>query len=84
MIPASVVLSLGDKSCTHNIVLDQEDTMHNVSHHVARHLSHLSGFVLTSDLGKYLGVPLLHGRKKISHYKYLLDKTQQKSKCLEG
>jgi len=47
----------------------------NVSHQVASHLGVISsGFSLTSDMGKYLGVPLLRGRKKINHYSFLLDK----------
>ncbi|RDX79788.1 hypothetical protein CR513_39755, partial [Mucuna pruriens] len=39
-------------------------------------LSHISGFHLTSDLGKYLGVPMLHDRKKKETCAYLLEKTQ--------
>ncbi|RDY14797.1 putative ribonuclease H protein, partial [Mucuna pruriens] len=38
-------------------------------------LSHILGFRLTIDFGKYLGVPL-HGRKKKETYAYLLVKTQ--------
>lgn len=43
----------------------------NVHHTRAMELSSVSGFGLTSDLGKYLGVPLLHGRKKKETYGYL-------------
>lgn len=35
---------------------------HNVPRVRARRLSALTGISLTNDLGKYLGVPLIHGR----------------------
>lgn len=50
----------------------------NVHHSRATELSELAGFGLTSDLGKYLGVPLLHNRKKRETYNYLLERTQRR------
>lgn len=50
----------------------------NVHHSRATELSNLSGFHLTSDLGKYLGVLLLHTKKSKDHYQFLLEKTQQR------
>lgn len=43
----------------------------NVHHNRALELSDLSGFQLTSDHGKYLGVPLIHARKHKEQYRYL-------------
>ncbi|XP_057451938.1 uncharacterized protein LOC130743727 [Lotus japonicus] len=48
----------------------------NVGSAVSRQLSDLSGISLTSDLGKYLGVPLAHKRVTSSSYQYILDRTQ--------
>lgn len=50
----------------------------NVSDTLASRLSEISGFNLTSDLGKYLGVPLLHGRAGVICYKYIVEKVQKK------
>lgn len=49
----------------------------NVNHNVASNLRDLSGFSLTSDLGKYLGVPLIHERTNRNTYNHLLERTQQ-------
>lgn len=55
----------------------------NVHYFKSLELSQLSGFCLTNDLGKYLGVPILHGRKKKKAYNRLLDKTQARIFFLE-
>lgn len=36
-------------------------------------ISHVSGFHIISDLGKYLGLPLIHGRISHSTFSFLLD-----------
>ncbi|KAL2340737.1 hypothetical protein Fmac_008677 [Flemingia macrophylla] len=41
---------------------------------LAMELSHISGFHLTSNLGKYLRIPLIHGRKHRATYQHILDK----------
>ncbi|RDX67737.1 putative ribonuclease H protein, partial [Mucuna pruriens] len=48
----------------------------NVHNSRTMKLSCISGFHLTSNLGKYLGVLMLHDRKKNETYAYLLEKTQ--------
>ncbi|RDX83613.1 putative ribonuclease H protein, partial [Mucuna pruriens] len=50
----------------------------NIHNSRAIELSRISGFCFTSDLGKYLGVPMLHGKKKKETYAYLLEKTQHR------
>ncbi|XP_057432959.1 uncharacterized protein LOC130725784 [Lotus japonicus] len=50
----------------------------NVGSVVARQLSDISGIGLTSDLGRYLGVPLAHQRVTASNYQYILDRTQKR------
>ncbi|GLT28349.1 hypothetical protein SLA2020_032890 [Shorea laevis] len=50
----------------------------NIQSHVAGVLSDASGIPLTSDLGTYLGVPILHGRPSVSTYKHILEKIQVK------
>ncbi|XP_057441172.1 uncharacterized protein LOC130733113 [Lotus japonicus] len=50
----------------------------NVGSVVSRQLSDLSGIGLTSDLGKYLGVPLSHKRVNASSYQYILDRTHNR------
>ncbi|RDX96987.1 putative ribonuclease H protein, partial [Mucuna pruriens] len=49
----------------------------NVHNSKAIKLSRISIFRLTSDLGKYLGVPILDDRKKNETYVYLPKKTQR-------
>ncbi|RDX78542.1 hypothetical protein CR513_41167, partial [Mucuna pruriens] len=54
----------------------------NVHNSKAMELSHISGNYLTRDLGKYLGVPMLHGRKKRETCAYVLERTQHHiSRC---
>lgn len=48
----------------------------NIDRNKARRLSIFCGIALTNDLGKYLGVPLLHKRSSKKHYKYLIEKVQ--------
>ena len=50
----------------------------NVNHVHAQELSLVLGFSYTSDLGKYLGVPLLHKRVKKETYVHLLTKSKKK------
>ena len=40
----------------------------------ARTLSNIAGFTLAEDLGKYLGVPILHNRVLKNTYKQVVDK----------
>ena len=37
------------------------------------------GFQITNNIGKYLGVPLIHGRTTTNSYSYLVDKLQMRS-----
>lgn len=46
----------------------------NIGRMVANQLADMCGSPLTSDLGKYLGVPLIHKRITRNTYNYLLDK----------
>lgn len=48
----------------------------NCSRQLARNISALCGIPLTSDLGKYLGVPLLHQRVTKATYYHILEKVQ--------
>ncbi|GLT60499.1 hypothetical protein SLA2020_332630 [Shorea laevis] len=50
----------------------------NIQCHVAQSWSEVCGIPLTRDLGKYLGVPILHDRPRASTYKHLLEKIQMK------
>ncbi|XP_057418459.1 uncharacterized protein LOC130712657 [Lotus japonicus] len=50
----------------------------NVGAVVTKELSDISAIGLTSDLGRYLGVPLAHQRVKASSYQYILDRTQKR------
>lgn len=45
----------------------------NVNHSRVKELSQLLGFMISSDLQKYLGVPILHSRQTCSTYSYILD-----------
>lgn len=49
-----------------------------MNHNVVSELRNRSGFQLTSDLGKYLGVPLLHRRTNKETFNHLLERTQQR------
>lgn len=44
----------------------------------ARNICHTLGFSITLDLGRYLGVPLLHSRVTKDTYKYIEDQTRRK------
>ena len=44
----------------------------------ANSLSFLLGVPLTADLGRYLGVPITHGRPTKRTYAYLVDKLRSK------
>lgn len=48
----------------------------NCSRQLARNISALCGIPLTSDLGKYFGVPLLHQRVTKATYYHILEKVQ--------
>ncbi|WJX67493.1 hypothetical protein P8452_51955 [Trifolium repens] len=50
----------------------------NVNSNRARDLSIASGFGLSLDFGKYLGVPIIHARKKNSLYEYIIDKVRKR------
>ena len=50
----------------------------NVNTQTANHIRSRLGFQKTDNLGKYLGVPLLHGRIVKDTYSYLLDKVRRK------
>lgn len=50
----------------------------NVHRRHARNLSSFSGIPLTTNLGKYLGIPLLHGRAKREHYDHILENMEKK------
>lgn len=50
----------------------------NVQWQVGFDIAGISGFSTTSDLGKYLGVPLLHKRVSKNTYAYLVDKMQRR------
>ncbi|XVF04810.1 hypothetical protein REPUB_Repub05bG0117600 [Reevesia pubescens] len=50
----------------------------NVDRAVARSLSNACGISLTSDLGNYLGVPIIHNRVKKYTYAPLVDKVLKK------
>ncbi|KAL7218975.1 hypothetical protein ACSBR2_012110 [Camellia fascicularis] len=49
----------------------------NIDRRVARDLSAKCGIPLTSDLGKYLGVPLMHGRVTRGHFNHIIEKMQK-------
>ncbi|MCI27691.1 putative ribonuclease H protein, partial [Trifolium medium] len=50
----------------------------NVNKNRARELSSISGFCLTSDFGKYMGVPIIHGHKKNSLYEFIVEKVRKR------
>lgn len=39
-------------------------------------ISKMCGIASTSELGRYLGIPIIHGRTRHRHFDYLLDKVQ--------
>lgn len=46
----------------------------NISRNMARDICNCSDIPLTSDLGRYLGVPLIHKRVFKETYYYILEK----------
>lgn len=50
----------------------------NVHWNVRNELSEALGFQRTDDLGKYLGVPVLHSRVSRHTFRYILDKARQR------
>lgn len=50
----------------------------NTDDHTATRISTYLGFQQTNNLGKYLGVPLLHGRFIADTYQYLIEKVRKK------
>ncbi|CAL5382784.1 unnamed protein product [Camellia sinensis] len=50
----------------------------NVDRRKAKDLSHICGIGLTQNLGKFLGVPLLHSRVNKHHFIPILERMQQK------
>ncbi|KAL7228890.1 hypothetical protein ACSBR2_007559 [Camellia fascicularis] len=48
----------------------------NIACHEARSLSNVCGISLTSDLGKYLGIPLIHKRCNCHFFWFITDKIQ--------
>lgn len=50
----------------------------NVNHLKKEQICEIMGFGCTSDLGKYLGTPLLHKRVTRGTYQFLLDTVQQR------
>lgn len=50
----------------------------NIPGYKARRLSNFCGIGLTNDLGKYLGVPLLHKRTNRDHFKHIIEKTHNR------
>ena len=59
-----------------NIFVSQD-----VDSNVANEISHLFGIPLTTNLGKYLGIPSIHGRMSSSLYQQILDRLEAR---LEG
>jgi hypothetical protein len=53
-------------------------TSPNVTTTEIKELERLSTFQHTKDLGKYLGVPLLHGGTTKLTYQYIIEKTQRR------
>lgn len=50
----------------------------NIHHSRVRELSSYSRFQISGDLGKYLGVPLLHHRQTCSTYAYIVENAQKR------
>ncbi|GLU17744.1 hypothetical protein SLE2022_341000 [Rubroshorea leprosula] len=56
----------------------------NIQSAVANSLSTRCGIPLTSNLGSYLGIPVIHGRHSSKHYEYILEKMQKKLASWKG
>lgn len=50
----------------------------NIPRDKARNLSNCCGIPLTNNLGKYLGVPLLHHRANKDHFKNIIERVQSR------
>ena len=50
----------------------------NVGHTRCEELSNLFGFCHTSNLGRYLGVPFLYERCKVSDFQFIIDRMTQR------
>lgn len=50
----------------------------NVDNSVKRSIYEIAGFQVTDDLGKYLGVPILHKRVNQRSFRFILDKVDQR------
>lgn len=50
----------------------------NVSRQEASNISRVAGIRLTTDWGKYLGVPLLHRTPNRATYDFILERSQKK------
>ena len=50
----------------------------NVNHNRATEISEAFGFSLTGDLGKYLGVPLIHKRVSANGFSYVTNRLLNK------
>lgn len=51
---------------------------HNTNHVIKEDLSRLSGFMLSGNLGKYLGLPLHHNRVNRNTYQFVVDKVRKR------
>ena len=51
----------------------------NTDDHAAQQIGQSFGFKVVADLGKYLGVPIIHGRTTRRTYSYLVDKCHKRS-----
>lgn len=49
-----------------------------MSGHTRNQIIQASGFQVTNDLGKYLGVPILHEKVNIRSFQFILDKVDQR------
>lgn len=50
----------------------------NVDGAMKNHLCHISSFQITDDIGKYLGVPILHDRVSRRSFQFILDKVDKR------
>lgn len=50
----------------------------NVDNHLKRSINEMVGFQMTDDLGKYLGVPILHKRVNCRSFQFILNKVDQR------
>lgn len=50
----------------------------NVNGVLRNHLSHMAGFQVTDDLGKYLGVPIIHERVSRRSFQFIMEKVNKR------